>query len=175
MILISLALLLILLFAPMSRAESINTTPTNEFDIDKYMGKWHEIARFDNRFERNLTDVTAEYSIDDNDKITIINRGFNTEDKVWKEAHGRGKSTSKQGQLRVSFFLFFSSEYNVMELGNNYEWALVGTNSSKFLWILSRTPTLPSETLNHIISLAEQRGYDVEKLNIIQRNIYPKT
>ncbi|MFR9560002.1 MAG: lipocalin family protein, partial [Rikenellaceae bacterium] len=110
-----------------------------------------------------------EYSICDNNIITVINRGFNTQEELWKEAHGKGEPTSTQGRFKVSFFLFFSSEYNVLGIGDEYEWALVGTKSSKFLWILSRTPTLMADTLRHIISLAEQRGYDIEKLNIIQR------
>ncbi len=169
MILISLSILLILLSAPLCSAETIDNTPISELDLERYMGKWHEVARFDNRFERNLTNVTAEYSFNDENLILVVNRGFNTEELEWQEAHGRGETTPMQGRLKISFFLFFASEYNVMGIGENYEWALVGTKSSKYLWILSRTPSLPLDTLTHIITLAENRGYNIKKLNIIQR------
>ncbi len=165
----SLFLLLIVMSMPLCGASTIDNTPVAEFDLARYMGKWYEIARFDNRYQRNLTDVTAEYSLDDDNNITITNRGYNIENNEWREVQGHGQATSTTGQLRVSFFLFFASDYNVMGLGENYEWALVGTKSSKYLWIISRTPSLPDDTLSYIIGLAQKRGYKVDDLNIQQR------
>ncbi len=164
----SLFLLLIVMNMPVCSASTIDNTTVREFDLDRYMGKWYEIARFDNRYQRNLTEVTAEYSRDRGGQIIITNRGYNAEEGEWREVQGKGQPTSIVGQLKVSFFMFFSSEYNVMDLGEEYEWALVGTKSNKYLWIISRTPSLPDDTLNHIISLAERRGYQVEELNIQQ-------
>ncbi len=166
----SLFILLVVMGIPPCEANSIDNTPVDEFDIDRYMGKWYEIARFDNRYQRNLTDVTAVYSLDENNNITITNRGYNIADCEWREVQGRGETTSTTGQLRVSFFLFFASDYNVMGLGENYEWALVGTKSSKYLWIISRTPSIPDDTLCYIIGLAQKRGYKVDELNIQQRS-----
>ncbi len=162
------SLLLLLGITPLCCAEQIDTTPVSDFELERYMGKWHEVARFDNRFERHLTDVTAEYSLTDDDNVYIINRGYNTSDREWQEAHGRGRRTLKRGRLKVSFFLFFANEYNVMELGDKYEWALVGSKTSEYLWILARTPALPVDTLTHIIRLAAERGYKVEELRILQ-------
>ncbi len=168
MLLILLFAFIILCSAPMCAAENVDNTPVSEFDLERYMGKWYEIARFDNRYERNLSMVTAEYTLNDNDNIEILNRGFNIHEKEWQEAYGKGEPTQTNGQLRVSFFLFFASDYNVMALGDEYEWALVGSKSHKYLWILSRTPSLEEDILNHIIDLAHKRGYNVEALNIIQ-------
>ncbi len=170
MLLISLSFLIIM-SAPMCSAQTtIDNTTVREFDLDRYMGTWYEVARFDNRYERNLREVTAEYTRNDENMVSIINRGFNTEDLEWQEAYGKGETTDILGQLKVSFFLFFSSDYNVMDLGAEYEWALVGSKSHKYLWILSRTPSLPADTLNHIIGLAQKRGYNIEELNILQNN-----
>ncbi|MFI3292129.1 MAG: lipocalin family protein [Rikenellaceae bacterium] len=168
MLLISFSILLILCSAPTCVAENVDNTPVSEFDLERYMGKWYEIARLDNRYERNLSEVTAEYTLDNDLNITILNRGFNTHELEWKEAYGKGETTPINGQLKVSFFLFFATDYNVMALGDNYEWALVGSKSHKYLWILSRTPSLDEDTLSHIMGLAHERGYDVEALNIIE-------
>jgi lipocalin len=77
---------------------------------------------------------------------------------------GKAKLGKRPGQLRVSFFLFFYSDYNILALGENYDWALVGSKSPKYLWILSRTPRLPAPTIEHILSIARARGYDTSKL-----------
>ncbi len=169
MILFSITLLIFLVSTTSNcQAETIDNTTVDEFDLSRYMGKWYEIARFDNRFERNLSEVTAEYILNEDDHVIIINRGFNTKDMEWREARGKGHPTEVNGQLNVSFFMFFSTEYNVMGLGDNYEWALVGSKSSKYLWILSRTPMLSSGVMEHILSLARSRGYDVEELTLVQ-------
>ncbi len=160
--------LLLLAGCSTCNANPVDNTTVSEFDLDRYMGKWYEVARIDNRYQRNLTAVTAEYSLGKGDRITIVNRGYNPSNGEWREVEARGETTSTVGRLKVSFFLFVTSEYNIMDLGENYEWALVGTKSSNFLWIISRTPALPADTLNHIISLAEKRGYNINDINIHQ-------
>ncbi|MFI3282083.1 MAG: lipocalin family protein [Rikenellaceae bacterium] len=169
LLLISLSIFITLLSAPvMCSAKTIDTSTVSEFDIERYMGKWYEIARFDNRYERNLTAVTAEYSLSPENEVSIVNRGFNTKDMEWREALGTGRETSTLGRLKVSFFMFFSSDYNVMELGESYEWALVGSSTDKYLWILSRTPSLSDSTLSHIFRIAQERGYNIENLTLIE-------
>ena len=79
-------------------------------------------------------------------------------------ADGKAKAGKHPGQLRVSFFLFFYSDYNVLALGDNYDWALVGSKSPKYLWILARTPNLPDATIEHILSIARERGYNTDDL-----------
>ena len=83
--------------------------------------------------------------------------------------NGKAKLGKQPGQLRVSFFLFFYSDYNILALGEDYDWALVGSSSPKYLWILSRTPSLPEETLEHILDIARERGYDTDKLIWVQQ------
>ncbi|MFI3277566.1 MAG: lipocalin family protein [Rikenellaceae bacterium] len=151
-------------------AQEIDKTPVANFDLERYMGTWHEIARFDNRFERDLTSVTAELSLCQSEQglIQILNRGYNIKDMEWKQAHGRGYTTPISGRLKVSFFLFFTSEYNVMALGDDYEWALVGSRSNRFLWILSRQPQLSPSVSARVVDIARKRGYDVEKLIFLE-------
>ena len=143
----------------------MNQPGIEEFDLQKYLGKWYEIARFDHRFERGLEGVTATYSLREDGKIRVVNVGYrNSLDGKYKEAVGKAKTTETPGKLKVSFFLFFYSDYNVMELDRNYKWVLIGSSSDKYLWILSRSPQLDEQTKEHILSKARARGYDTSKL-----------
>ncbi len=149
-------------------AATINRTTVSNFDLRRYLGTWHEIARFDNRFERNLTNVTARYSTLPDGHIEVQNRGYNTKEQRWEVATGKAKRTSVAGRLKVSFFWFFYAPYNVMAVGDGggeepYEWALVGSKSDKYLWILSRTDTLDLRVKRKILTIAEARGYDTSQ------------
>ncbi|MFR9621762.1 MAG: lipocalin family protein [Rikenellaceae bacterium] len=151
-------------------AATTNRTTVAQFDITKYLGKWHEIARFDNKFERNLINVTATYTMLPDGKIEVQNRGYNTKEQQWSCATGKAKRTATPGKLKVSFFWFFYAQYNILALGKptdpteQYPWALVGSKSNKYLWILSRTDTLDTNTTRKIIAIAQARGYDTSKL-----------
>lgn len=162
-----LILSLVLLFAACaynnSRKEIDRTTVSN-VNLKDFMGRWYEIARFDHSFERGMTDVTATYKLLEDGKIEVINRGV--KDGKPTEAIGKAKTTDIPGRLRVSFFLFFYSDYNILAMGQEGDWILIGSSSPKYLWILARTPQLPEYTLKHIIALAKQRGYDTDKLII---------
>lgn len=143
----------------------IDITPVQKFDLDRYLGRWYEIARFDHRFERGLSEVSAEYTVQKNGMIKVLNSGFKAKIGKRSQVIGRAKTTDVAGVLRVSFFWIFYSDYRVLALGDNYEWALVGSgDSGKYLWILSRTEVLPKETMEKIIAEAERRGYDTKKL-----------
>lgn len=144
-------------------------TPVPTLDLARYMGTWYEIARYDHSFERHLTAVRARYEPGSKGRIAVTNSGVDTRTGRSKTAHGKAHATSLPGQLRVSFFWFFYSDYNVLELGPDYDWALVGSKSPDYLWILSRTPMLPEQTLARILQLAEARGYDTSKLLFIEQ------
>lgn len=149
---------------------TIDKTTVRNLDLKRFMGKWYEIARFNHRFEKGLQGVTAEYSFRQDGKIEVKNCG--QKHRLNGEATcsiGKAKlpKDGQPGKLRVAFFLFFYSDYNILELEPNYEWALIGSSTDKFLWILSRTPHLAPDTLNHILALAQTRGYDTTNL------IYP--
>ncbi|MEG1886428.1 MAG: lipocalin family protein [Alistipes sp.] len=144
--------------------ERVNRQPVAAFDIQRYMGTWHEIARYDHSFERGLVEVRAIYRFVENGRVEVLNCGVNTITRELQTARGKAKTTAITGRLRVSFFWVFYTDYNVLELGEEYDWALVGSHSAKYLWILARSPTLPTATLKHILLLAEKRGYNVDKL-----------
>lgn len=149
------------------RHRKLDTGTVGELDLNRYLGRWYEIARFDHRFERNLVGVTAEYSLLPDGKIRVVNSGYLLDfDGHYKRAVGKAKrpDPSKPGQLKVSFFLWFYTDYNVMELGEDYDYALVGSSTDRYLWILSRTPSLPMPTLNRLIDRAYARGYDTDRL-----------
>jgi lipocalin len=147
---------------------TVNTSTINELDLDRYLGTWYEIARYDHSFERDLVGVTATYSLRDDGKIKVVNAGYkNTLNGKYNEAVGKAKQPHPEkepGKLKVSFFWIFYADYFILELDEDYQWVLIGSSSDKYLWILSRTPQLEKETLNHILSKAEERGYDTSKL-----------
>lgn len=147
-----------------SNRKEIDRSTVKSVNLKDFMGKWYEIARFDHRFERGMTDVTATYRLMEDGKIEVVNRGIRDGKPV--EAIGKAKTTDIAGQLRVSFFWEFYSDYNILAMGRHGEWALIGSKSPKYLWILSRTPHISSSTLDYIIMLAQARGYDTEKLII---------
>ena len=142
--------------------DTIDRTTVSNLNLQKFMGRWYEIARFDHRFERGMRDVTADYTLLPDGRIEVINEGMRGGEL--HRAVGRAKPTLQAGQLRVSFFWIFYSDYNVLELGPQGEWALVGSRSPQYLWILSRTPTLADSTVDYIVGLAAKRGYDVKRL-----------
>jgi lipocalin len=128
------------------------------------MGRWYEIARFDHSFERNLDYCEAFYAMQDDGTISVVNTGINSRNEHRKTSYGKAKLGSEPGQLRVSFFWIFYSDYNILALGQEYDWALVGSKSDKYLWILSRSRHLDSNTRNNILAIAQSRGYDTSKL-----------
>jgi lipocalin len=146
-------------------SDEMKTSIVKELDLQRYLGTWYEIARFDHRFERGLVGVTATYSIRADGKIRVLNQGYkNTLDGTLSIAEGKAKLTGEPGKLKVSFFWIFYADYLVMELDENYQWALIGSTSDKYLWILSRTPKLDESTKNLILEKARTRGYDTSKL-----------
>jgi apolipoprotein D and lipocalin family protein len=150
-----------------------NHTTVKELDLNRYLGKWYEIARFDHSFERGLVGVTATYSLRSNGKIKVVNEGYkNTLDGKHSIAIGKAKVPDKTqpGHLKVSFFLFFYADYFVLELDEKYQWALIGSSSDKYLWILSRTTQLDKNVYETILTKARERGYDIGKLIRVDQN-----
>ncbi len=145
---------------------------TFDFELEKYLGTWYEIARFDHRFERDLQGVSATYSLRDDGKIEVLNQGYkNSLDGKLKTAKGKARKSSggTDRNLEVSFFLFFYSPYNILELDSNYTYALIGSESDDYLWILSRTPQMDDGDLEMLIEKAEERGYDTSKLIMVEQ------
>lgn len=172
-ILVSFSILILSLVAiGGTQAKNIDKTTVKKVDLEKYMGKWYEIARYDHSFERDLVGVTATYSLLPNNRIRVVNEGHKyTLNGSLKSAVGKAKvpDMNEPGKLKVSFFLWFYSDYYILELAEDYSYALIGSSSDNYLWILSRTPVLPEVTLKQILDKAQKRGYDTEKLIFVKQ------
>lgn len=136
------------------------------FKAEKYLGKWYEIARFDFRFEKNLNNVTATYSKKDNGAIKVENRGYDYINRKWKESVGEAKFIKDDdlARLKVSFFKPVWSGYNVIDIDENYRYALIAGNNLDYLWILSRDKTIPAEYKKRFLEKAKALGYQTENL-----------
>jgi len=136
------------------------------FDAERYLGKWYEIARFDMRFERDLINVTANYSLNENGTIKVVNGGYNTVKKEWKQAKGKAKFVidNTVAKLKVSFFGPFYGAYNVIALDADYKYAMVVGNDLDYLWILSREKTIPEDIKLQYIKQAKDLGFETDKL-----------
>jgi apolipoprotein D and lipocalin family protein len=142
------------------RTDHIPAVP--EFDPSRYAGVWYEILRNDHGFERNLSHVTATYTILKDSSIGVVNRGYHTKKKKWVEATARGRYRNQtgRGEFKVSFFRPFYAAYKIIELGPDYEYAVVTSSSINYFWVLSRTPTLSGDLLRDILTRAEKWGFD---------------
>jgi apolipoprotein D and lipocalin family protein len=136
-------------------------------DVARYMGVWYEIARMPLRSENNLVGITATYSLMPNGKVKVVNKGF-VKDLDGKPRSAQAKAwvvdTTTNAKLKVQFFWPFSADYWILALGENYEYAMVGNESHRYLWILSRTPQMDEGIYNGLIDSARQKGFDVDQL-----------
>lgn len=141
--------------------------PVRNFDLNRYLGKWYEIARLDHSFERGLENVTAEYSLRQDGGITVLNRGYSPEKNQWKAATGKAYFVDRanEGHLKVSFFGPFYGSYVVFELDiNKYEYAFVSGPNKSYLWLLARTPNLQQEIIEKFKTKSKDLGFDTSKL-----------
>lgn len=153
-----------------------NVKVIESLDANQYLGTWYEIARLDHSFERDLDKVTATYSLRDDGGIKVINRGFNSKTKEWKEAEGKAyfvdpvnADGSHTGKLKVSFFGPFYGAYNIIELDRPYyNYVMLCGPDKSYFWILSRTPQLAYPIKQHLTSKAKELGFETDKL------IYPQ-
>lgn len=143
-------------------SQKINNSTVSSFDLQRYLGTWYEIAKFDHVFERDLQYATADYSLQSNGMVKVVNSGM--KDGKKKVSEGKAKLTNTTGLLRVSFFGPFYSDYRIMMLTTDYKYALIGSKSDKYLWILSRTPQIPNEILQELLKEAQNRGYNIDNL-----------
>lgn len=150
-----------------SSSQMIDQTTVKELDLNRYLGTWYEIARFPHSFEKNLVGVKATYSLREDGKIEVLNQGFkNTLNGEPSKAVGKAKipDKSEPGKLKVSFFWIFYADYFVLELDENYQYAMIGSSSDKYFWILCRTPQMDSATYEMLLGKARIRGYNLDKL-----------
>ena len=144
-----------------------SVTPVQDFDADRYLGQWYEVARLDHSFERGMEKVTAEYSLRDDGGLRVVNKGFLAEEDRWKEAEGKAYfvESTNLGYLKVSFFGPFYGSYVVFELDEeNYQYAFVSGPDTDLLWFLSRTPEVDPELMEHFVTRATDLGFDTSEL-----------
>ncbi len=165
-------LLAILLGLISCKSESkLNTV--EQVDLQRYLGKWYEIARLPNRFEKGLVCVTATYSLKENGKINVLNQGRDVKDKsIVKKANGTAwiPDEAEPGQLKVSFFWPFAGKYWIIALDKNYGYSLVGDPSREYLWILSRSKTLPDSIYKELTLKAKQCGFNTTELVRVEQS-----
>jgi len=144
-----------------------NVPPVTGFDVDRYLGTWHEIARLDHSFERGLEKVTAEYSYRDDGGIKVVNRGFDPVKNRWKETIGKAYfvGDSNLGRLKVSFWGPFYGAYNIIDLDKkNYSYSLVCGPKKSYLWILAREPHMEESLKSELIKKAKALGFETDKM-----------
>jgi len=167
---------LLLLFLNGCTGVPAGVTTVDGFDLQRYLGRWYEIARLDHRFERGMSHVTANYSLLPDGGVQVVNRGFDMDKQDWKEAEGKAYPVGDPtiGQLKVSFFGPFYGGYNIIELDSkNYSYSLVSGPNLSYLWILSRTPKLPQAVLDQLVKKAQVLGFDTDDLIYVDQTGAP--
>lgn len=144
--------------------------PVSNFELDKYLGEWHEIARLDHSFERGMNQVTATYSLRDDGGVKVVNRGYSEIEKQWSEAEGKAYFVDKndEGYLKVSFFGPFYGSYVIFELEKeNYQYAFISGPNLDYLWLLSRTPKVPESIIEKFFKMSKERGFNTSEIIIV--------
>lgn len=146
--------------------------PVTSFELERYLGRWYEIARLDHRFERGLSRVTADYSRRPDGGIRVVNRGYHAGKGEWTQVQGRAYflGSPARGSLKVSFFWPFYAGYHVIALDRqDYRYALVSGPSRDYLWILARTPSLDAEITRQLVAQARGMGFATEELIFVDQ------
>jgi apolipoprotein D and lipocalin family protein len=157
-------LMSLLLWGCQSMPEGVE--PVDNFELDRYLGKWYEVARLDHRFERGLSEVTAEYSLRPDGQVRVLNSGLPAGADRREQAEGRAKFAGEPdvGYLKVSFFGPFYGSYVVFELDPDYRYAFIAGNTTDYLWLLAREPVVDAKVRERFVQRAGELGFDVDEL-----------
>ncbi len=153
--------------------KSLDVVPVTNFETDRYLGTWYEVARLDHSFERGLTNVTATYSKREDGLIRVANRGLSAKTQKYKDAEGRAKFKSDEttGHLKVSFFGPFFGDYIIFDLDKaNYSYAYISGGRDSYLWLLSRTPEVPDAVRQDFITQSKALGYKTDDLIWVEQS-----
>lgn len=151
-----------------SAASTSGIPAVQDFHASKYMGRWYEIARLPNSFEKDLHCVTADYTLMPSGQIRVRNCGVKRNKTQCINGIAKFRSSADTGELLVSFFRPFYGAYRVIYVNEDYTRAIVTGDRKNYFWILSRTPQLPEEELKEMLIFAKKHDFEVEKL------IYPQ-
>ena len=150
--------------------------PVRGWDIERYMGRWYEVARVDHRFEKGLERTQAEYTALPDGSVHVLNRGYDPRRRRWKAAEGKARLVqgAEVAALKVSFFGPFYGGYNVVALDADYRWAMVIGSQPHYFWILSRTPDLPAGLGEYLLAQARLLGVPVHRVQwVLQDGVNP--
>ncbi|MCC5879864.1 MAG: lipocalin family protein [Idiomarina sp.] len=162
--LLTIALLSLLLTACLHEVTPVKA-PVERLDVERYMGTWYEIARMPTSFQRDMSQATASYRLNADGTFEVVNRGFNTRKGEWKTAVGKGRPIDGMAAgFTVSFQWPFKGGYYIAELGDNYEYAVIVSDSTDYLWILAREPHMPRWLLDRTLARAHEWGYDIDQI-----------
>lgn len=144
------------------RKRTVDNSVMTDFDLNRFLGSWYEIARLDHRFERGMEQTKARYTLRNDGKVDVLNTGI--KNGKHSKAKGVAKLTDTPARLRVSFWRPFYADYRVMLIDADYQYALIGSGTDDYLWMLSRTPQISDEVRLLLLNEARKRGYDTDKL-----------
>ena len=149
--------------------------PVASLDLERYAGRWYELARYDHRFERGMSHVTADYRLLPSGQVQVINRGYRVEKADWQAAEGKARWASDEGlgHLEVSFFGPFYADYVVFYLSEDYQYALVTGPSRDYFWMLSRQAQISEQQWQVLTRIAEQNGFSPAKWIVVQQSNRP--
>lgn len=167
----ALSVLLLILTACTGKPDGV--VAVKDFELDRYLGKWYEIARLDHSFERGLSNITAQYSLRDDGGVKVINSGFSKEDNEWQQAEGKAYFVDEtdSGHLKVSFFGPFYGSYIVFELEKkDYQYAFVSGPDTSYLWLLARTPQVDKKVTEQFVKRSQELGFDTSKLIYVEHD-----
>ena len=151
----------------MNGNDMIPLKTVDQVDLQRYVGRWYEIARFRHRFQEGCVGSRATYTLRDDGRINVVNECYeNSFSGKLRSAKGKAWVVDKEtnARLKVSFFWPFAGDYWIIDLGKDYEYAVVGHPGRKYLWILSRTPSMDRNLYEDILARLEAQGYDTSKL-----------
>ncbi len=169
---IALALLTLTLLGCLGKPDTVQ--PVQPFALDRYLGRWYEIARLDHSFERGLDHVNAEYSLRDDGSVRVLNRGYDPAKKQWQEAEGKAQfvDSKNEGYMKVSFFGPFYGSYVVFGLDQkDYQYSFISGPDTRYLWLLARTPTVSDAVMQQFLSEAKTAGFDTSKLIVVDQSL----
>ncbi len=150
--------------------------PVTGFEVERYMGRWYEIERVDNRFESGLTNVSADYRLLPDGKIEIIHRGYKPRQKSWSTAKGLAWFSGNKdvGSLKISFGSLINGSYNVLAIDAQYHYAMVADTDHNDLWILSREPQLDKAIMDSLVAKAKAGGFPTNNLVYVDQKAQSK-
>lgn len=148
----------------------------SNFNLEKYLGKWYEIARIDFIHEKNLSNTSAEYTMNEDGTVGVINKGYNDVKRDWESAKGKAKFRGAEnfGELKVSFFGPFYTGYNVLAVDADYQYALIAGEDTDNLWILSRATSIPSGIKTEFLGIAKSLGFDQSDILWVNHDLNQK-